>query len=97
MKKIILGLFLGTALLVGCKSETEQKPDLNISLAQWSLHKSFFGDALNGDWATFGRLLKENPDSRLQGKLHPDDFPKIAAGYGVNTIELVNTFHFSKA
>jgi sugar phosphate isomerase/epimerase len=97
MKKVVFSLILGSILFAACKSETEQKPDLNISLAQWSLHKSFFGDALNGDWVAFGRLLNENPDSLLQGKLHPDDFPKIAAGYGVNTIELVNTFYFSKA
>ena len=99
MKKFILCIILGTAMLLGCtpKTKTDPKPDLNISLAQWSLHKSFFGDALNGDWAAFGRLLMQNPDSLLQGKLNPDDFPKIAAGYGVNTIELVNTFYFSKA
>jgi sugar phosphate isomerase/epimerase len=97
MKKVIFSLFIGSIIFAGCKSETDQKLDLNISLAQWSLHKSFFGDALNGDWAAFGKLLKQNPDSLLQGKLNPDDFPKIAAGYGVNTIELVNTFYFSKA
>lgn len=97
MKKIILSLIVGTIMLVGCQSETKKKSDMNISLAQWSLHKSFFGDALNGDWEAFRRLLKENPDSLLQGKLKPEDFPKIAAGYGVNTIELVNTFYFSKA
>ena len=81
------------------KSETQEEktPDLNISLAQWSLHKSFFGNTLNGDWAAFGKMLMESPDSLLKGTLHPDDFPKIAAGYGVNTIELVNTFYFSKA
>ncbi len=89
------------AVLAACTSEkktgTANENELNISLAQWSLHKSFFGDALNGDWAAFGRLLAENPDSLLQGKLNPDDFPAIAASYGVNTIELVNTFYFSKA
>jgi sugar phosphate isomerase/epimerase len=82
-------------ILWSCKPKSEEK--LNISLAQWSLHKSFFGDALNGDWAEFARLLNENPDSLLQGKLNPDDFPKIAAGYGIHTIELVNTFYFSKS
>ena len=97
MKKIILGLFVGTTLLAACTAKTEQKPDINISLAQWSLHKAFFGDALNGDWAAFGKMLKESPDSLLKGRLNPDDFPKIAAGYGVNTIELVNTFYYSKA
>ncbi|WP_235297200.1 sugar phosphate isomerase/epimerase family protein [Portibacter marinus] len=67
-----------------------------ISLAQWSLHKSFFGD-LNNDWAWFGKMLRESPDSLLRGDLHPDDFPEIAAGFDVNIIELVNTFYYSKA
>ncbi|MCA0365843.1 MAG: sugar phosphate isomerase/epimerase [Bacteroidetes bacterium] len=97
MKQTIFSFFIISVLFLSCKPKAEEKPDRNISLAQWSLHKSFFGDALNGDWEAFARLLKENPDSLLQGKLNPDDFPKIAAGYGVNTIELVNTFYFSKA
>lgn len=97
MKKTTFSYFIAAVMFFACSSKKEQAPDLNISLAQWSLHKSFFGNSLNGDWERFGRLLKENPDSLLQGKLHPDDFPKIAAGYGVNTIELVNTFYFSKA
>jgi sugar phosphate isomerase/epimerase len=97
MKKTIFSFFIISVLFLSCKPKAEETTDLNISLAQWSLHKSFFGDALNGDWEAFARLLKENPDSLLQGKLNPDDFPKIAAGYGVNTIELVNTFYFSKA
>lgn len=97
MKKISLFFILSTVMLLGFMPKIDPKPSLNISLAQWSLHKSFFGNSLNGDWRAFGRLLKQNPDSLLQGKLNPDDFPKIAAGYGVNTIELVNTFYFSKA
>ncbi len=97
MNRIILPCITALIMFTACNSKTEKSSDLNISLAQWSLHKSFFGNTLNGDWERFGRLLKENPDSLLQGKLHPDDFPKIAAGYGVNTIELVNTFYFSKA
>ena len=75
----------------------ETTPDFQISLAQWSLHKSFFGPGLGGDWAAFGRALQEDPESLLQGELNPDDFPTIAAGYGVNSIELVNTFYFDKA
>lgn len=102
MKKYIL-FFIVSTLIISCKpKETVQqveatKPDWNISLAQWSLHKSFFGNTLNGDWARFGKMLMESPDSLLKGNLNPDDFPQIAAGYGVNTIELVNTFYFSKA
>lgn len=90
----------GGLFLTACsktQSEDESEPDWNISLAQWSLHNSFFGDALNGNWQEFGRLLKEAPDSLLQGPLKPIDFPSIAKSYGINTIELVNTFYYGKA
>lgn len=73
----------------------EATPDFQISLAQWSLHKSFFGELKGWEW--FGKMLIESPDSLLQGPLNPDDFPKIAAGYGIKSIELVNTFYYSKA
>lgn len=104
MKIKTLGFFalltVGALFLNACsstQSEDESEPDWNISLAQWSLHKSFFGESLNGNWQEFGRLLKEAPDSLLQGSIHPDDFPSIAKGYGINTIELVNTFYYGKA
>lgn len=84
------------------KNETENMavevttPDFQISLAQWSLHQSFFGNSVK-DWETFRHLLKEAPDSLLQGTLDPMDFPSIAASYGVNSIELVNTFYYNKS
>ncbi|MEZ5069748.1 MAG: sugar phosphate isomerase/epimerase family protein [Bacteroidales bacterium] len=95
---------LAAVLMISCTSggpkTTEDEsataePDFKISLAQWSLYRSFFGDALS-DWGEFGRMLMEAPDSMLQGPLNPDDFPKIAAGYGIDCIELVNTFYFGK-
>lgn len=73
----------------------EEAPEFEISLAQWSLHKTFFGDGLK-DWGTFGRLLMESPDEVLQGERDPIEFPQMAAEYGINTIELVNTFYFGK-
>ena len=111
MKKQIFTkvLFMAVAamFLVSCNTgkkpaaETEEQetveatPDFEISLAQWSLHKTYFGGA--PDWEEFGRLLQEDPDALLKGDIDPFDFPKVAAGYGINTIELVNTFYFSKA
>jgi len=77
------------------ESNVEMTSDFKISLAQWSLHKTYFGGAID-DWQEFGRLLRESPDSLLQGKLNPKDFPEVAAGYGIYSIELVNTFYFSK-
>lgn len=70
-------------------------PDFQISLAQWSLHRTFFGEAIE-DWQVFGRTLRESPDDVLQG-VDPVEFPAMAAGYGIDSIELVNTFYFSKA
>ncbi len=74
--------------------EEEATPDFQISLAQWSLHRTFFGGP--PDWASFGKTLLESPDSLLQGE-DPMNFPAMAAGYGVNSIELVNIFYYSRA
>jgi len=112
MKKSLLSkvLFMGlaTALLVSCntgskapgatedETTVETIPDFQISLAQWSLHKTYFGGAIQ-DWQEFTSLLEESPDDVLKGDIDPIDFPKVAAGYGINCIELVNTFYYSKA
>jgi len=77
------------------QSNADNDPDFQISLAQWSLHKTFFGGPIT-DWGQFGRMLRESPDSLLQGE-DPMNFPEIAAGYGINSIELVNTFYYTKA
>lgn len=94
--------------IIGCKNkesktteteatevQTVAEPDFKISLAQWSLHKTFFG-VETMDWAAFGKALAESPDDLLKGR-DPMDFPAMAADYGVNSIELVNTFYYSKA
>lgn len=100
----LFALLLALGFTLGCTSSTEtastetsEEPQFKISLAQWSLHKSFFGDALDNGFGEFGKMLQTNPDTLLRGELHPDNFPSIAKGYGVDIIELVNTFYFSKA
>ncbi len=104
----VLLMAVATMFLVSCNTGTkssadkveepteEVTPDFQISLAQWSLHKTYFGGSIT-DWQEFGRLLMEDPDALLQGDIDPVDFPEVAAGYGINCIELVNTFYFSKA
>ena len=72
-----------------------QESDFKISLAQWSLHKTYFGGPIT-DWGEFARLIKESPDSVLKGDADPMDFPELAASYGITSIELVNTFYFTK-
>ena len=76
-------------------TQAEAPADFHISLAQWSLHRTFFGGAIE-DWEAFGRTMMEDPDSVLKGP-DPGDFPAMAASYGIDTIELVNTFYFTKA
>ncbi|UBM58989.1 sugar phosphate isomerase/epimerase [Marinilongibacter aquaticus] len=97
----VLSILLAVVLFSACQSspkeESTETSDLHISLAQWSLHKSFFGNSLANGFGDFVRLLNESPDSLLQGELNPDNFPEIAQSYGINTIELVNTFYFGKA
>ncbi len=73
----------------------ETEADFKISLAQWSLHKTYFGGPIV-DWDEFGRMVKESSDSLLKGGIDPINFPKLAAGYGIHTIELVNVFYYSK-
>jgi sugar phosphate isomerase/epimerase len=73
----------------------ELTPDFQISLAQWSLHKTYYGGPIT-DWQDFGQKLMSDPDALLIGP-DPMDFPKVAASYGINCIELVNQFYMSKA
>lgn len=77
-------------------SPMKSKVDYQISLAQWSLHKTYFGGPIE-DWGEFGRLMAESPDSVLKGDIDPMNFPQVAASYGIKTIELVNYFYFTKA
>jgi sugar phosphate isomerase/epimerase len=111
LPKIIMMVFVSILFLscnTGPKSSEEEKTDekviensvekdadFKISLAQWSLHNTYFGEPIK-DWGEFARMIKESPDSILKGDIDPIDFPELAADYGIYTIELVNTFYFSK-
>jgi len=111
LPKIIMMVFASILFLscnTGPKSSEQEKTDKNtienpvekdadfkISLAQWSLHNTYFGEPIK-DWGEFARMIKESPDSILKGDIDPMNFPELAADYGIYTIELVNTFYFSK-
>ena len=102
------GAILGTSL-ISCKEKTspavataesiiDKKPFFDISLGQWSLHKSFFGDSLKNGFGQFVQALQNDPDSLLQGVLDPLNFPTIAKDdYGISAVEYVNTFYYNKA
>jgi sugar phosphate isomerase/epimerase len=104
----VLFMALAAVFLVSCnmgkkpateaeeQATVETTPDFEISLAQWSLHRAYFGGPIL-DWGEHNRMMMESPDDLLKGDIDPMDFPKVAAGYGINCIELVNVFYYSKA
>jgi sugar phosphate isomerase/epimerase len=88
----------GLAALPALAAEKTTAASFQISLAQWSLHRSFFGDSLSKGWANFGNALDNDPDSLLAGDLDPRDFARIAReGFDIGAIEYVNTFYFGHA
>jgi len=72
-----------------------ESPLFSISLAQWSLHRTFFGKSFG---PAFRDLFIKDPDAVLQGEHHPLDFPVLARReFGLDAVEYVNTFFFSHA
>ena len=75
-----------------------QSARFSISLAQWSLHRTFFGNALAAGFGAFGQALRTDPESVLQGDRHPLEFASIARDeFGIGAIEYVNTFFYGHA
>lgn len=86
------------AALPGFAAQESADAAFEISLAQWSLHRSFFGDSLSKGPEFFGHALIHDPDSLLAGDLSPLDFARIAREeFDIDAIEYVNTFHFGHA
>ena len=79
-------------------AETEATLFFNISLAQWSLHKSFFGKSFELGWEKFGEMMRNDPSSVLMGDIKPIDFPVIARQeFNIGGVEYVNQFFKDKA
>ncbi len=76
-------------------------PLFKISLAQWSLHKGYFGGSPGEmmGWEVFGqRLHGDDYRALLAGDLDPLNFPVVARQeFDIDAIELVNTFYFDRA
>jgi len=84
--------------LQACSSETSVASSENLffklSLAQWSLHKSFFGSSIEKGWESMTNLLKTDPQAVFQGSVKPLDFPRIARQeYGFDAVEYVTIFY----
>lgn len=84
--------------LTGCTMPKNNELFFDISLAQWSLHRSYFGASLEDGFQNFFNLLQNNPSELIQGDIDPLYFPQLARErYDINAVEYVNTFYFDKA
>lgn len=87
-------------LLTACTSEAEEENDLffEISLAQWSLHRSLFGEELmKRGWQEIGRRRRENT-LIFEGGIAPIEFPTVTKKeFDINAVEYVNQFYYDKA
>ncbi len=73
--------------LTGCTTEANDELFFDISLAQWSLNRSYFGPSREAGWEEFGRLLQTNPSELLQGDIDPLYFAQHARQrYGCDRI-----------
>lgn len=91
-------LFSAPLGVTGCASSQSNELFFDISLAQWSLHRTFFGDALEEGWEFFGNALQNNPEDVLRGEADPLNFAQIARQqFDIGAVEYVNTFYFDKA
>ena len=103
LNRLTLATVGGTALLsspfalTGC-SRTRNELFFKISLAQWSLHRTYFGDALDGGFGDFAETLQTSPNDVLQGTEDPLYFAQYTREmFDINAIEYVNTFYFGRA
>lgn len=108
--KTAAGLTAGVSLLhFGCRSEEGQEtraasdagPLFRISLAQWSLHRAYFGGSPGETvgWDAFAqKLYSDDYRSLLAGDIDPLDFPVLTRrDFDLDGVELVNTFYFDRA
>ena len=69
-----------------------------ISLAQWSLNNTFFGKDMMKGMSYFRNPPDPSQGAPLPGEKDPLDFPVIARqDFGIEAVEYVNTFFFSRA
>jgi len=86
----------------GCSGKQKNENDsplFRLSLAQWSLHRTYFGEeTMQAGWEYFGQTLQSSPTDLLKGSEDPLYFARLAKQkYGIEAVEYVNTFYFDKA
>jgi len=83
---------------LSCASQSHS-PLFKISLAQWSLNKTLFGDAREKlGYEKFVEGLRTDSAATMTGTISNLDFPAVARNtYGIEAVEYVNQFFLDKA
>lgn len=94
-----LHLAASISLINSACSLSKKEPLFKISLAEWSLHRTLFGDALKKlGWEKMIEGLKKDSQATLTGEIDNLDFPIIARQkFGIDAVEYVNQFFLDKA
>jgi sugar phosphate isomerase/epimerase len=76
-----------------------KKIPYKISLAEWSLHPSIYGDLWTSmDWVELHETIRNNEPAAKKVYQNHLNFPKIAREqYGLDAVEYVNNFFLGKA
>jgi len=87
------------SLLKKSKGSEDESPLFKISLAQWSLHRHLFGNAIEKlRWSKLVEELKKDSLATMIGKITNLDFPVIARKkFEIDAVEYVNQFFLDKA
>ena len=100
---------MASPLIAGCQSgpataeDGRAGSDLKLSLGQWSLHRTLFGQSWHELAAQYSMSdladgLRYRHGEIVAGPLDPLDFaPFTRETFGINAVEDVNAFYFDKA
>ena len=101
-RKFIKNTFIAGALVnfpfTSFPALRKEKP-LKISLAEWSLHNTLFGDAREKlGYDKFAEGLRKDSRGTMTGRISHLDFPVVARNeFGIDAVEYVNQFFLDKA
>ena len=88
------GVF-GEALSRWAIAETNRL--FEISLAQFSLHRTYYGEHIKKGWVHLSQLLREDPAAAVAGGPDPADFAMLArTEFDIGAVEYVNQFYFAQ-
>ena len=86
------------APMLGASNHVLAAPEkFSISLAQWSLHRTYYGEHAQKGYGHLFKLLQSDPAAAVSTGPDPMDFPILARNeFGIGAVEYVNQFYFAQ-